>query len=68
MAAATDYGHGGRRRRGIFSFPSVGGSSGWKRRQSTADAGDSNQTQWQTTVRFFFDGDGGGGSGGGGWG
>jgi hypothetical protein len=57
MAAAADYGRGGQRQRDIFSFPSVGGSSGWKRRQSTADAGDSNWTQRQTTVRFFFAGD-----------
>jgi len=65
MAAVADDGRDGQLRRGIFSFPSVGGSSGWKRWQSTANAGDSNRTPRQATVRFFFDGNGGGGSGGG---
>ena len=47
----------------VFCFPSVSGSSGLKQRQSTADAGDSNRTQRQTTVGFSFDGGGSGGRG-----
>ena len=53
MAAAAGDGRGGRRRRGIFSFPGVGGNSRWQRRQRTAVVADAADISGRQRPDFF---------------